>query len=795
MKTNRLSFVGLIAVGMLLLAGQAHGQATSAPAVSGAPAVPSGPNILLITTQTLAPDALGFAGDKQARTPNLDRLAGASAQFTRCYVPTPQVAPGQAALLTGHYPHMVEVTGDGMPLSPHFDTFTGRLKRAGYRAAFVGSMTLSGGALVAPTFGLTDYVALSESPATDAQWSAAKVKVGSVESTAGKYLDDWHGDRALDAIDKVGDRPFVMWVSFRGPGDVLTFPPGSEKSFPIGDMKLGESRGIDPQLWPQKLIQSNPAARFKQTPDPQQREARAKYLAMLARVDENIGRILKRLEERKLADKTVIVFTATSGYALGDHQLMGAGPAFFEQIARVPLLVHTPKMKPLPPVENVVSLVDVCPTVCELAGLDRPVQVSGQSLAPLLEEYSRASVGVERFFEFHRQIPWTGNPEHLVATPPLYVAPTPQPAPPTPVVAAPPMVSAPPQPVIAQPNPPVAKPGNPYPPGQPTPGAAPGAAAAQPQYPVRGAPNAPNDRPVTPPSGSIMQNPMQPPRTRTRSDATIRAQERAVQQAHADPMPAPPPPPPNASLAPTGEVELPDPPPPSGTTAPAAVEDSRTVPARFVEAAPNALGEQVLAEPAPRPPQGRRGASATAPAGTTSPAHRRLEPSEVRTFSRPARISGPHDATPAVHAPASAPSTTFHPPVHRRAGAMPASMPAAGVAGTQPASGHVTTHAPPAMREPGMPANGASPPAAGIAAPPPAPAVPPPVDVRVRGLVTAQFKYIDYLDDQDVLYDLKRDPGETHNVINELQYKAVVKVLGDRLREWRRATRDPWPAQ
>ena len=91
--------------------------------------------------------------------------------------------------------------------------------------------------------------------------------------------------------------------------------------------------------------------------------------------------------------------------------------------------------------------------------------------------------------------------------------------------------------------------------------------------------------------------------------------------------------------------------------------------------------------------------------------------------------------------------------------------------------------------------------AASRTAPAPAPAVVPPLppapphEARVRGIVADHFKLIDFLDDQDLLYDLRRDPGEMQNVISDSHYRVVQRVLYDRLRIWRRQTGDPLPAQ
>ena len=118
------------------------------------------------------------------------------------------------------------------------------------------------------------------------------------------------------------------------------------------------------------------------------------------------------------------------------------------------------------------------------------------------------------------------------------------------------------------------------------------------------------------------------------------------------------------------------------------------------------------------------------------------------------------------------------------AGAPGPHIPGTGVATTRPA-GAPFQHAPAAIPS--------------STSPPPAPVVPvpaaPPVETAVRGLIALNFKFLDYIMDQGLLYDLQRDPDEMHNVLSDLHYTAVRKILADRLKLWRKETRDPRPPQ
>ena len=167
-------------------------------------------------------------------------------------------------------------------------------------------------------------------------------------------------------------------------------------------------------LWPQKLMQAPPAKRFQHIlnqPDlkePYLRASRSKYLAMISRIDENIGRILRKLDELKLTGKTIVVFTSSGGFALGDHGLFGEGPAFYDELTRVPLLVWWPgHNQGHGEFDRVVSHVDLAPTFCAMAGLETSRAMQGRSLVQLIENPDQPGGADEAFLEFHRHAAWT----------------------------------------------------------------------------------------------------------------------------------------------------------------------------------------------------------------------------------------------------------------------------------------------------------------------------------------------------------------------------------------------------
>jgi arylsulfatase A-like enzyme len=464
---------------------------------------PAGPNIIVFYTSGQMSGLTGFEGGKVVKTPNLDRLAAEGVQFTRCYVSCPQPGPSRAGFLTGLYPHENGVTNSGDALPETADTFTARLKKAGYTCGIVGKWDLPAKSAAKPGFGLTDFVATNKAPgkseadhengspanggaarshaqdagrpagagmspmpvatspaqgprapglppsrrmgapfaaasqpatrpgfdrgrsATDRPVGSAPLANGKPESNAdakdagksgwerpsvylnGKkkrvdeYLTDWQANQACEFLKKSRKKPFFLWVCFDAPHPPFEYPPGDEKAYPLGSVDLPSALATPNMA--QQLAMSSAAAMMRQKNPQELREERSKYYAMLSRVDENVGRVLARLAELKLADNTVVVFTSDSGWPIGDHALYGEAPAFYEETLRVPLVVRTPACSATGKrVSAVSSAIDLAPTFCELAGLKSPITMRGRSLVPMLQESARAEVVDERFFEFEQ---------------------------------------------------------------------------------------------------------------------------------------------------------------------------------------------------------------------------------------------------------------------------------------------------------------------------------------------------------------------------------------------------------
>ncbi|MGQ9650167.1 MAG: sulfatase family protein [Phycisphaerae bacterium] len=378
---------------------------TSVPASEPAVKRPiaSGPNVILITVSDQSAGMTGFEGHPQIRTPNLDRLAADGVHFQRCYTPTPMSVASRASILTGQYPHAHGVLTDKSALPSLSETFTARLAEAGYACGVVGKWDLPGTTAKAPGFGLSDYVATEDVDAEGRgwKWEQCPVWVQGEKRTAEKFLTDWEADRAIEFIDKHKDRSFFLWLSFRSNQEPLTRPPGTEKDYPPDAVTLPDPKTRTRSDQPSSL-QNVPATKPKS--DQELREAKSQYAAMVRRMDENIGRLAARLDELNLREKTMVIFTSDGGFALGEHGLYGRGPFIYDVMVRCPLVVRYPKLgRSGGRCARTVSLVDLAPTICELAGLPRSPMMQGHSLVALLRNPESNALPDERFLEYDAQ--------------------------------------------------------------------------------------------------------------------------------------------------------------------------------------------------------------------------------------------------------------------------------------------------------------------------------------------------------------------------------------------------------
>jgi arylsulfatase A-like enzyme len=345
------------------------------------PAQSRRPDVIVVLTDQQRADAFGAAGATDLHTPVMDRLARQGVLFTRAFTATPQCSPSRAALLTGRYPHRTGVMGNtagegrggaaaGSPpagMSPALDRSIPTLGRifgaAGYETAYFGKWHLGG------TPG--DYGFESHDSTFD-------------DSTLARRVVGFVRKRPVDE----GRRPFLLVVSWLDPHDiynVFTAAPPDARALTAARLPSNLIDNLQYKPFPQRhYLEEDQGKPFAGAGVEVWRRYRAFYNGLVETVDREIGTVLDAFAGGDVPPITI--FTTDHGDLGGAHGLPYKGPAMYEELVRVPLVISWPGRIRAARSDALVSLIDLLPTLCDLTRAPLPDGVDGLSLRPVLEQ-------------------------------------------------------------------------------------------------------------------------------------------------------------------------------------------------------------------------------------------------------------------------------------------------------------------------------------------------------------------------------------------------------------------------
>ncbi len=399
------------------LAGIALGQSW-ADAAEGKAGTGAGrrPNVLLLHTDQLRRDALSVYGriwrssGRLIETPHLDRLAVAGARFDDFYTPAPVCCPSRASMLTGRYPHEHTVVvneevsfGAGLPESEI--SLGTAFKSQGYATAYFGKWHLSnaGFGFVPPEkrHGFDYWFGANRGHPKDPYIGYRGNDP--TELRIPGYTTEVLADDLCRYIRTNRDRPFAAVSSWPDPHSPYWITAPYRNQFDWRDVPLPLNYLEDESLLPQwaldiregsmKLVRDLMKSGSPDTGKGYTRGAKnpreafqmmtAQYWAMVKCIDDNVGKVLACLESEGILDDTIIAFTTDHGEFMGSHGLLFKGYMYDEAI-RLPLLMRYPRV--IPPgtvVHQRTSMIDLMPTLLDMAGAPIPKPVTGRSFATL----------------------------------------------------------------------------------------------------------------------------------------------------------------------------------------------------------------------------------------------------------------------------------------------------------------------------------------------------------------------------------------------------------------------------
>jgi choline-sulfatase len=369
------------------------------------------PNILFIMADQLAAPALPCYGHPLVDAPHLSRLAAEGVLFENAYCNFPLCAPSRYSLLSGRLPSRIGAFDNAAEFPASVPTVAHYLRQLGYRTCLSGKMHFVGPDqlhgfeerlttdIYPADFGWTPNWA---DQAVAYSWSHHMQSVVEAGTCRRSLQIDFDEETAYQAEQKLYDlardsdnRPFFLVASFTHPHDPFTCLPEHWARYDDDAIDLPAVPAIpverlDPHS--RRLHYGSSMHRYE-VGEAIVRRARHAYYGMISYVDDLVGRLLRALAAGDREADTIVVYTADHGEMLGERGLWYK-MTFFEWASRVPLLFHAPGRFAARREKRNVSLVDLLPSLLDLAGGGRTVQpidpLDGHSLAPLLSDAAAA---------------------------------------------------------------------------------------------------------------------------------------------------------------------------------------------------------------------------------------------------------------------------------------------------------------------------------------------------------------------------------------------------------------------
>ena len=399
-------------------------------------------NVIFILTDDHRYDFMGFTGKVPwLQTPNLDRLAHEGAYFPNTFVTTSLCSPSRASILTGQFSHTHTVVENSAPAPEDLIYFPQYLQEVDYQTAFLGKWHM-GGDEDDPRPGFDHW----ESFKGQGVYYNPILNINGNRQSYGDstYITDLLTEHALEWLkNREDEKPFFLYLSHKAvhaefmpakrhkgtyENEEIVLPPSfytsaqpvKGKSNPYGLPRYTDtSNQVEDNVdYPQGFLDERAAqatafvepARDEEyygenrTPDWQRMQRESwhgvdymyhgsmdfetfykRYCETLLAVDESVGAVLDYLDEQGLAESTLVIYMGDNGFSFGEHGLIDKRH-FYEESVKVPFIVRYPEVLAGDQVnEKMIQNIDVAPTILEVAGIQKPDQMQGQSILPILK--------------------------------------------------------------------------------------------------------------------------------------------------------------------------------------------------------------------------------------------------------------------------------------------------------------------------------------------------------------------------------------------------------------------------
>lgn len=373
------------------------------------------PNILLITVDQLRRDGLGCYGDPVTRTPAFDAVAAAGTRYTNCISNHPVCSPWRATLQTGHYAwrHGVEI--NNRRIDTTLPSLADAFNNAGYHTAFYGKAHWwdSGKPGFYPEEARLRYREWWGFNRGHYHWDTPDFDADGQETHryAGRYEPEVQTDRAIEFCKREWDRPWLLQLNWGPPHNASMDQDYNDPATRDRMRAVNHARGwqipaevmdhvapddsrpvsefpqsLTGRLLPEPYLGMYPEQAFADRPDipaehaDRLRAMRREYSAMTTSIDDQLARLVHTLEVTGQRANTIIIITADHGDHLGAHGHARGKASPLQAAWRTPLLIAGPGVQPQMIDDQLVSAIDLLPTVCGLAGVKAPDGLPGRDI-------------------------------------------------------------------------------------------------------------------------------------------------------------------------------------------------------------------------------------------------------------------------------------------------------------------------------------------------------------------------------------------------------------------------------
>lgn len=360
-------------------------------------------NVIWLTCDEMKWSVLPVHGNRFTSMPAAERLAREGVVFDNAFCQMPKCVPSRCSMLTGRYPHVdgfrtlrgrtnapvhAEVAeNDLVALYEDTPNLIPLIRQAGYRTCLLGKNHIVEWNLHKKWFDQTPSWNYQRTPVTETRADMRRASYGGRlpdDFPLHRHLDAVTADEAVDFIKNANGRPLFGLVDMSLPHPTyVEFGDMPAASISFDDLPLPPVADLAKVPFVERCLRQSKDLEHLSEVDRKQ-IVRA-YYTMCEFADRQVQRILNALDEAGMADNTLVIFSSDHGDFAGEHNCYEKwDTSFLECIVHVPLIMRLPGVLPAGKrVSSMVELIDIMPTICDLAGLETPRYVQGKSLLPV----------------------------------------------------------------------------------------------------------------------------------------------------------------------------------------------------------------------------------------------------------------------------------------------------------------------------------------------------------------------------------------------------------------------------